>query len=155
MVSVARFFRKLLEGLCEFCESLEFAALKKKWQKQLAKMSELETKIHDQQVIINNLTSDYGDLESQRAEEASAHHRETYDLRNDRETIREQKQALLEERNGLQLELAGAKSRLALNELEKELMASLLETLRERTNATIASTRDSYANPQRHEQLAG
>lgn len=150
-----RAFRKLLEGLCEFCESLEFAALKKKWQKQLIKQSDLEMKIHDQQTIINNLQADCADLESQISEEDSAHRREAYEIRSDRETMREQKQALLEERNELQLELAGAKSRLALNELEKELMASLLETLRERTNATIASTRDSYANPQRIEQSIG
>lgn len=148
-MALVRIFRKFLEGLCEFCESLEFAALKKKWQKQLAKQSDLEQKIHEQQTIINNLQTDFADLQSDKEEESSAASRQAYDLRSERETIREQKQALLEERNELQLELAGAKSRLALNELEKELMASLLETLRERTNATIASTRDSYENRER------
>lgn len=151
-MALARIFRKLFEGLCEFSESLEFASLKKKWQKQLEANSKLEAKIHDQQVIINNLESDLADSRVALEEAESAHHREAYSLRSDRETIKEQKQALLEERDSLQLELAGAKSRLALNELEKELMASLLETLRERTNATIASARYSYADQQRNDQ---
>ena len=46
----------------------------------------------------------------------------------------------------LEQSLAEAKSQLALNALEKELMSDLFEKLRQKVRADIACVSDSYAN---------
>ncbi len=61
--------------------------------------------------------------------------------------------SLREENKKLEESLAEAKSQLALNALEKELMSDLFEKLRQKVRADIACVSDSYANI-RPEQFA-
>ena len=54
--------------------------------------------------------------------------------------------SLRENNKVLEQSLAEAKSQLALNALEKELMSDLFEKLRQKVRADIACVSDSYAN---------
>lgn len=144
-----RFLRALLQWALGVSVSSEISSL----QARLVSMKSARDKFSEKsEALMDDIRKKNQEIEGLISASKSADDeacRTIYDLKCDRETLRDGKQALLEELEELQLSLAKANSQITLDQLEKEQMAGLLEVLRERTNATIAFTRDSYANPQR------
>lgn len=141
-----RLLEWVLSELCHVSDSQQVSRLKKKIRALDARLE--NTQSHFQ-------WSQFGLKQSEkRREESEKEAGERCRLLSESlDSTQEEVLSLRENSKVLEQSLAEAKSQLALNALEKELMADLFEKLRQKVRADIACVSDSYVNV-RPEQFA-
>ena len=131
--------RWALSRLCVFSDSQQVSSLKKKLSKT---QEELENAHRMRGWERFGLKAS-----EKRREESEAESSERVRLLSESlDSTQEEVLSLRENNKRLEESLAEAKSQLALNALEKELMSDLFEKLRQKVRADIACVSDSYAN---------
>lgn len=138
--------RLVLSALCSFSDSCEITRLKKKLARTAETLESSESDCVAAKAEANDLWS------TLTRERAISDGRFSV-LSEAKDSMDTEIRSLREDNKKLEETLAEAKSQLALNALEKELMSDLFEKLRQKVRADIASVSDSYANI-RPEQFA-
>ncbi len=141
-----RFLKWVLSCLCAYCDSSEVSRLKKK---VLKTQEELE----NSRRICSWERFGLKVAERRREEAVSEISGQCSLLSESLDSTQEEVRSLREDNKKLEESLAEARSQLALNALEKEMMSDLFEKLRQKVRADIACVSDSYVNV-RPEQLA-